>query len=91
MTAGISMTTKSRKVTVSVRADLVNLVDTYVEDHKKENLNRSAIVEEALLLWKQQMQEHEDELYFKRNANKLNADARSWMPIATEAAKLIWE
>ncbi len=82
---------KSRKVTVSVRSDLVDLVDTYVDDHKKENLNSSGIVEEALLLWKQQMQEHYDELYFKRNAAKLNADAKIWMRIATESARRIWE
>jgi Arc/MetJ-type ribon-helix-helix transcriptional regulator len=82
---------RARKVTVSVRSDLVDLVDTYVDDHKRENLSRSAVVEEALLWWKQQMQEHEDEMYFRRNAAKLNADAKSWMPIATESARRIWE
>ncbi len=82
---------KSRKVTVSVSSDLVDLVDTYVADHKKDNLNRSAVVEEALLLWKQQMQEHEDELYFRRNAAKLNADSRGWLTIATESARRTWE
>ncbi len=64
---------KSRKMTVSVRSDLIDLVDAYLSDHKKKNLNRSGVIEEALLLWKQHVQEHEDELYFRRNSAKLNA------------------
>lgn len=82
-------TTKARKVTVSVRSDLVDLVDRYVVDHKKENLNRSAVVEEALLHWTCRLQEEADELYFKRNAAQLNADAKSWLPISTESLKRI--
>ncbi len=83
------VTTKARKVTVSVRSDLVDLVDRYVMNHKKENLNRSAIVEEALLHWTGLLQEEADELYFKKNAKQLNADAKDWLPIARESARRV--
>jgi hypothetical protein len=80
-------TTRARKVTVSLRADLVDLVDAYVDDHKKDNINRSAIVEEALLHWTCRLQEEADELYFVKNATQLNADAKNWLPVATESIR----
>jgi hypothetical protein len=83
------VTTRARKVTVSVRSDLVDLVDRYVVDHKKENLSRSAVVEEALLHWTCLLQEDADEEYFVRNAKQLNADAKDWLPIARESAKRV--
>ena len=80
-------TLKARKVTISLRSDLVDLVDNYVVDHKKENLNRSAVVEEALLHWTCRLQEQADEAYFVKNATQLNADAKNWLPASTESMR----
>ena len=66
---------KHCKIIVSVRSELIDLVDVYVNDHRTENINRSAVIEDALRIWVRQAQEKEDELYFQKNAAKLNADS----------------
>jgi metal-responsive CopG/Arc/MetJ family transcriptional regulator len=82
-------TSKKEKVTISVDADLLQVVDSFVEVSKKSGLSRSSVIERALHLWKQQVRDTFDAQYYEHNKEAL-AD-ESWTAITTEAAKHIWK
>jgi len=77
------------KVTVSVDAELLHIVDTYVQETKEAGVSRSSIFEQALHLWKQATRDSFDETYYAQNASALKDDA--WTAVTTEAAKHIWK
>jgi hypothetical protein len=77
------------KITVSIDADILRLVDTYVQDSKESGVSRSSVFEQALHLWKQAMRDSFDERYYSQNAQSLKDD--SWSAVTTEAAKHIWK
>jgi len=62
-----------------------------VKSHKKDNANRSSVVQEALEKWVAKELEKEEEAYYSAHAAELNADSKSWSRITTEAATYIWE
>ena len=80
--------TKKEKVTISVDASLLQMVDSFVHSSKDTSISRSSVVEEGLHLWKQQIRDSFDEKYYSENAGAL-ADP-GWTAIASEAAKYLW-
>lgn len=84
-------THKKEKVTISVDAELLHVVDTFVEEAKTTGLSRSAIFEQALHLWKQEQRDHFDAKYYADNSEVLKADNETWSAITTEAAKHTWK
>jgi metal-responsive CopG/Arc/MetJ family transcriptional regulator len=83
-----SAPSKKEKVTVSLDADLLRLVDTFVEEVREAGISRSSVVEQALHLWKQELRDNFDAQYYAENKKGL-AD-ESWKTITTEAAGYIW-
>jgi hypothetical protein len=79
---------KKEKVTISLDADLLYLVDTFVEKTKDAGISRSSVVEEGLRLWKQAVRESYDAIYYAANSKSL--DDPAWTAITTEAAKHLW-
>jgi hypothetical protein len=84
-------TIKKEKVTVSVDAALLRVVDAFVEEAKTPGMSRSAIFEQALHLWKQEMRDFFDAKYYADNTAALAAGNQSWSAITTEASKHIWK
>jgi metal-responsive CopG/Arc/MetJ family transcriptional regulator len=84
-------TQRKEKVTISVDAGLLHLVDAFVEESKTAGMSRSSIIEQALHLWKQEMRNHFDAKYYAENAAVNKADNDSWSAITTEAAKHTWK
>ena len=82
---------KKEKVTISVDAELLCLVDAFVEDSKLAGTSRSSVIEEALHLWKQEMRDRFDAKYYAENSEMLVAEGASWSEITTEAAKYTWK
>lgn len=84
------LTTKTtkEKVTVSVDADLLNVVDSYVQESRETGVSRSSVFEQALHLWKQATRDSFDEIYYAQNAEALKDEG--WTAVSTEAAKHIW-
>ena len=84
------LTTKpaKEKVTISVDADLLHMVDAFVEETKDTGASRSSVIEQALHLWKQALRDSFDSEYYSQNAEALKDD--SWKEITTAAAKHIW-
>lgn len=78
-----------QKITVSVDAELLHIVDSYVQNSDESCLSRSSIFEQALNLWKQSMRDKYDEHYFSRNTADLKDEA--WSAIMTESAKRLWD
>jgi metal-responsive CopG/Arc/MetJ family transcriptional regulator len=76
------------KITVSVDADLLEMVDSFVQNSKESNVSRSSVFEQALQLWKQELRDKFDEHYYAQNAEALKDS--SWTALTTEAAKHIW-
>src|SRR5271166_5211799 len=77
-------TENRQKVTISVNGSLLSTVDEYTH---QTGSNRSAVFEQALLMWCQWLQEQADITYY---ANLTDADRKaneSWNQITTEAAK----
>lgn len=79
---------RKEKVTISVDADLLQMIDAFVEDAKDGGISRSSVFEQALQLWKQALRDSFDAQYYSQNAQALNDE--SWRAITTEAAKHIW-
>lgn len=77
-----------QKVTISVDQDLLQMVDSFVDESKESGLSRSAVFEQALHLWKQALRDQFDAAYYTENAEALKDD--TWKEITTEAAKHIW-
>lgn len=86
----MKVTTKAakEKVTISVDKDLLQMVDSFVEESKDSGMSRSAVFEQALHLWKQALRDRYDAAYYAENAEALKDD--TWKAITTEAAKHIW-
>lgn len=82
---------KAKPATISLPADLMQIIDEYVEQHKAEGVTRSSVVEEGVRLWLQALRDRRDYEYFTKNAKALKADNESWSTIATEAAKEIFK
>jgi len=82
--------TKAKPATITLPADLMAVVDEYVELHKSEGVSRSAVVEEGVRMWLQALRDKRDLEYFSKNAEALRADNQSWSAIGTEAAKQIF-
>jgi len=80
---------KKEKVTVSIDANLLQMIDTFVEASEDE-ISRSAVFEHALHLWKQAVRDAYDLQYYSENEEQLQQDNDSWSAISTEAAKHIW-
>ncbi len=78
------------KVTVSVDAELLQIVDSYVQEARETGVSRSSVFEQALHLWKQATRDSFDEAYYAQNASALLKD-EGWREVSTEAAKLIWK
>jgi metal-responsive CopG/Arc/MetJ family transcriptional regulator len=76
------------KVTVSVDADLLEMVDSFVQNSKEGGVSRSSVFEQALQLWKRELRDNFDEHYYAQNVEALKDS--SWMALTTEAAKHIW-
>lgn len=76
------------KVTVSVDAELLHVVDSYVREAKESGVSRSSVFEQALHLWKQAIRDGFDEAYYAQNASALKDDG--WTEVTSEAAKHIW-
>ena len=81
------------KVTVSVDRGLVSVVDHAVRHHEADS--RSAIVEEALRLWRFEHKRAHLEQEVERYYRSLNADERSedqqWAKLSSRQAKRLWE
>lgn len=77
------------KVTVSIDAELLHIVDSFVQESKSGGISRSSVFEQALHLWKQANRDRFDEIYYSQNAQSLKDDA--WTAITTEAAKHLWQ
>jgi metal-responsive CopG/Arc/MetJ family transcriptional regulator len=83
--------TRAKPATISLPADLLNTIDTYVKKHKAEGATRSSVVEQGVRLWLQALRDQRDYEYFVKNAKALQADDESWSAIASEAAKEIFK
>ncbi len=77
-----------QKITVSVDAELLEMVDSYVQN-AESGVSRSSVFEQALHLWKQALRDSFDEQYYTQNAEALKDS--SWTALTTEAAKYIWK
>lgn len=76
------------KVTVSIDADLLAMVDSFVQNSQESSVSRSSVFEQALQLWKQELRNSFDQQYYAKNAEALNDS--SWTALTTEAAKITW-
>jgi metal-responsive CopG/Arc/MetJ family transcriptional regulator len=80
------------KVTVSIDPGLVAVVDREVRTHHADS--RSAIVEEALRLWRMEQQRKAieigvEEYYRSRSKRELQEDRR-WSRLASRQASRLW-
>ena len=82
---------KAKPATITLAADLMAVVDQYVEIHKTEGVSRSSVIEEGVRMWLQTIRDKRDLEYFTSNAEALRADNESWSKIAGEAAKEIFK
>ena len=81
------------KVTVSLDAELVNAVDQQVQAHHADS--RSAVVEEALRLWRVEQQrcaiEQGTEAYYRSRSQKEQREDQTWTRLSTRHAKRLWD
>lgn len=81
------------KVTVSVERGLVSAVDEAVRHHEANS--RSAVVEEALQLWrlehKRMRLEQQVEQYYRSRGLRERQEDRAWATLASRQAKPLWE
>ncbi len=82
---------KSKPATVTLPADLLDVVDGYVKSHKKEGVSRSSVIEEGVRLWLQSIRDKRDLDYFTQNAEALRADNESWSAITSASAKDVFK
>jgi len=78
------MSTRDRKVTLSVSAEMADRVDAYAAAHKK---TRSAVFEEALLLWYREQKTKEIEEYYNSMNEQEKAGEDFWCRVNSEALK----
>ena len=81
------------KVTVSIDPELVDVVDQEVRAHHAGS--RSAVVEEALRLWRVEQQrqaiEQGVEAYYRSRSRKEQQEDRVWTRFASRHAKRLWD
>ncbi len=81
------------KVTVSLDAELVKLVDQEVQAHHVGS--RSGVVEEALRLWRLEKQRHAIEqgvvAYYQSRTLKEQREERAWTRLASRQAQRLWD
>ena len=77
-----------QKVTITINKSLLDTIDDFVD---RAGTNRSAVFEQALLMWCQRLQEQADVEYYGNLTQADVAANDSWTEIATEAAKQIWK
>ena len=82
---------KKEKVSISIDASLLQMVDAFVEESKDVRISRSSVFDQALRLWRQEQRNLFDEKYYCENSRTLKADNKSWTAITTEAAKHTWQ
>jgi metal-responsive CopG/Arc/MetJ family transcriptional regulator len=86
---GISVTrSQDKKVTVSIDAHLLSIVDSYVSRHPQTS--RSGIFEEALKHWYRQQLEQADVQYYSTLTESEKSSNKSWDEITTHAAQRIF-
>ena len=76
------------KVTVSIDAELLSLVDSFVRGADGAE-SRSSVFERSLRLWKRQARKERADAYYKENAAALNDP--EWRAVTTESAGRIFE
>ena len=80
------------KVTVSLDPELVDVVDQEVRAHHAGS--RSAVVEDALRLWRVEQQRHAIEqgveTYYRSRSPKEQQEDRAWTRVASRHAKRLW-
>ncbi len=77
------------KITVSVDAELLSMVDSYVEVSRHSGVSRSAVFEQSLRLWRQSLRDQFDERYYLQNQEALTQSA--WTALSSEAAQHVWK
>ena len=81
------------KVTVSLDHDLVNIVDREVRAHRGGS--RSAVIEEALRLWRVERQrcaiERGTEAYYRACSSKERREDQTWISLAGRHAERFWD
>ena len=78
--------TGSARVTISVDPHLLNVIDSYA--HGAE-VSRSAVFEEAIMLWYEKFQEEADRKFYAREAE--DPEIESWNKLTSESAKYLWQ
>lgn len=76
---------KSARVTVSLDAGLLHVIDTYA---RKSEVPRSAIFEDALRLWYESVQEESDREFYSKEAE--DPSVPSWSKVSSKAARYVW-
>ena len=71
------------KLSITVDADLLRVVDAYVAEH--DNLDRSKVIEEALTFWTAARQDAEMERQYAAD-DRPRIEARAWTAIRRSAA-----
>lgn len=90
-TFGTSGNPKKEKVTVSVDAGLLSVVDSFVEKSKISGISRSSVFEYGLHLWKQEMRDQFDSKYYAENSEVLDKETQLWADVNAEAIKAVWK
>ena len=84
--------TVKEKVTVSIDPKLVDAVDQEVRTHHADS--RSAVVEEALRLWRVEQQrqaiEQGVETYYRSRSQKEQHEDQAWTRLASRHAQRLW-
>ena len=73
------------KVSATVNADLIAGVDAYVRDHP--DLGRSAVIDDALLLWVGRLQDLAMERQLLKDRARPNAERAGWRRVRSVAAQ----
>jgi len=85
--------TVKEKVTVSIAPELVEAVDQEVRVHHATS--RSAVMEEALRLWRLEHRrraiEHGVEAYYRSRSRKEQREDRAWTRLAGRHAPRLWD
>ena len=85
--------TVKEKVTISLDPELVDAVDQEVRAHYADS--RSAVVEEALRLWRIEHQrraiEHGIEAYYRSRSQKEQREDHAWARVASRHAHRLWD
>jgi Arc/MetJ-type ribon-helix-helix transcriptional regulator len=76
------------KVTLTLPAELVVVIDRWVADH--QGATRSGVCAEALREWLQGRQEAEIEAYYRNLSDEERAEEAAWTALAGRGASRLW-